>query len=99
MTRLFAVTRSRGPGWDASRPLEGQDGWRSHADFMNALQAERFVLLGGPLEGTAETLLIIRAEDPDQISTRLAGDPWTGTDLLRTAKIVPWMLRLGSLGP
>jgi hypothetical protein len=42
MKRLFAVTRSRGPGWDNSRPMEGQEDWHSHAAFMNALQTEGF---------------------------------------------------------
>jgi hypothetical protein len=40
MKRLFAVTRLRGPCWDHSRPVEGQEDWDSHAAFMDALQAE-----------------------------------------------------------
>jgi hypothetical protein len=55
MQQLFAVTRSRGAGWDASRPMEEQKGWRQHADFMNALHEERFVLLGGPAWGERPT--------------------------------------------
>ena len=54
MPQLFAVTRSFGPGWNPSLPLEQQQDWRVHADFMNALKAEGFVLLGGPLLGTSE---------------------------------------------
>jgi hypothetical protein len=52
MKRHFAVIRERGPAWDASCRLDGQPDWPSHAAFMNALQSEGFVLLGGPLEGT-----------------------------------------------
>jgi len=97
MKRLFAVTRLRGPGWDHSRPLEGQEDWPSHAAFMDALQAEGFVLLGGPLEGTPNVLLIVRAEDAEEINSRLAEDCWTRKDLLRTIEVAPWTLRLGSL--
>jgi len=43
--RLLAVIRTRGPAWQHARTLEDQEGWRAHADFMNALQAERFVEL------------------------------------------------------
>lgn len=98
MERLFAVTRSRGVGWNNSRPMEDQEDWQSHAAFMNALEAEGFVLLGGPLEGTPNVLLIVRASDAEQIRSRLSRDPWTLNDLLRISQVVPWTLRLGSLG-
>ncbi|MGO9273284.1 MAG: YciI family protein [Terriglobia bacterium] len=97
MKRLFAVTRSRGPGWDNSCPIEQQEDWPSHAAFMNALEAEGFVLLGGPLEGTPNVLLIVRAEDAEEINSRLAEDCWTRKNLLWTAGVAPWTLRLGSL--
>jgi hypothetical protein len=98
MSKIFAVIRSRGPHWDHTRPLEQQEDRRAHADFMNALHAEGFVLLGGPLEGTLDVLLIVRAEHPDEITSRFSGDCWTRSDLLRISWIVPWDLRLGSLG-
>jgi YCII-related domain len=98
MERIFAVIRSRGTGWNHSRPMEGQEDWPSHAAFMNALQKEGFVLLGGPLEGTPDVLLIIRATDVEQIRSRLSDDSWTRKDLLRITQVVPWTLRLGSLG-
>ncbi len=98
MERLFAVIRTRGAGWNNSRPMEEQEEWQSHAAFMNALQTEGFVLLGGPLEGTPDVLLIIRANDAQQIRSRLSGDSWTRKDLLRITQVVPWTLRLGSLG-
>jgi len=97
MKPLFAVIRSRGPAWDHSRPMEGQPEWRAHAAFMNGLGAEGFVVLGGPLEGTSEVLLIVRAGDDAEVRSRLAADPWSGSDLLRVARAVPWTLRLGSL--
>ncbi len=98
MERLFAVIRSRGVGWNNSRPMEEQEDWQSHAAFMDALQSEGFVLLGGPLEGTPDVLLIIRANDAQQIRSRLSGDSWTRKGLLRITRVVPWTLRLGSLG-
>ena len=94
---LFAVTRSHGPAWDESRPLEEQQAWTEHAAFMDALYAEGFVLLAGPLEGASAALLIVRAAGADQIRSRLAADPWTERDLLRTTAIAAWALRLGSV--
>ena len=56
-----------------------------------------FVLLGGPLEGTPNVLLIVHAEEAEDIRSRLAADCWARNDLLRTAEVAPWTLRLGSL--
>ncbi len=98
MKRLFAVTRTRGTTWDHSRPLEGQREWQAHAAFMDGLHSEGFALLVGPLEGASKALLIIRAENADEINARLADDPWSNNGLLWTSEIWPWTLRLGSLG-
>jgi len=98
MTRLFAVTNTRSAAWNNSRPMEEQEDWAAHAAFMDALQAEGFVVIGGPLEGTPDALLIIRANDAEEISSRLSQDPWRRKGLLATTRIIPWTLRLGSLG-
>ena len=98
MERAFVVLRSRGPAWDDSKPLEGQAGWTAHAAFMDALFAEGFAALVGPLEGTREALLILRAASAEEIVERLAEDPWTTDGHLVTKQISPWQIRLGSLG-
>src|SRR5512146_2969609 len=97
MKRLFAVLLNRGPAYQVGHALEAQRDWEPHRSFMNALERERFVVLGGPLEGTNDVLLIFHATDPDEIRTRLAGDPWHQQELLRIAQIAPWDVRLGSL--
>ena len=99
MERLFAVLRSRGPAWDDSKALEGQVDWAAHAAFMDNLFDERVVALAGPLEGTRDALLIIRASNEAEVVQRLASDPWTANGLLTTKQISPWQLRLGSLEP
>ena len=97
MRQLFAVIRSRGPAWQNGRPLEQQEKWTEHAAFMDALVDDGFVLLGGPLEGTSDVLLIIRAESPEEIEARLAADVWAKRKLLLPKQIIPWTLRLGTL--
>jgi hypothetical protein len=93
---IFAVLLTRGAAWVAGRSMEGQDAWRPHADYMNALVDEGFVLLGGPLD-EPDVLLIVRAGSPQEIRDRLAADPWHHMDLLRITRIAPWTLRLGAL--
>jgi len=95
--RIFIVLRSRGPAWDPARTLVEQKEWQAHATFMDALFDEGFVLLAGPPEGSPDALIVMRAASAEQIASRLAADPWTASDLLRTTRIDPWTLRLGSL--
>lgn len=99
MERVFAVLRSRGPAWDDSKPLEGQADWTGHAAFMDDLFNEGFAALAGPLEGTRDALLVLRASDAAEVVERLALDPWTANGLLTTKQVSPWQLRLGSLKP
>ena len=96
--RVFAVWRSTGPAWDDSKPLEGQDGWDAHAAFMDALHQEGFVAFAGPLEGTRDALLVLRAANAAEIAERLAADPWTASGHLVTSQVRSWQLRLGSVG-
>jgi uncharacterized protein YciI len=104
MARIFAVMTAHGPQWDAARPLQRQAEWEAHADFMNALEAEGFVLLGGTLDdgkasanaaAAANALLVIRARDEEEVRWRLAADPWAKSGLLGVASVRPWTLRLG----
>jgi len=96
---FFAVLNTRGPNWDDSKPMEEQVDWRAHADFMNGLANEWFVLLGGPFKGTRDVLLVVRAEDRQEVEARLSPDCWVVKGLLRNLRIEPWELRLGSLDP
>ncbi len=75
MRRYFMVLSSRGPAWDDSRPMREQEGWDAHASFMDALTDERFVVLGGPLEGTRDAMLIVQAEDASALGSRTTGEP------------------------
>jgi uncharacterized protein YciI len=98
MPRLFVVINTRGPTWDDSVPMEKQPEWIAHAAFMDDLEAEGFVRLGGPLEGTPDVVLVLEAEDRAEIERRLAPDPWVQNGFLVMKECRPWQIRLGSLG-
>ena len=95
----FAVTQVHGGGWDTSLALRDQKQWAEHAAFMNELEDDGFVVLGGPLGDGDEVLLIFDAEDQQEIEARLNEDPWKLLDLLRIAKIEPWQVLLDSRRP
>jgi uncharacterized protein YciI len=97
MEQAFVAVRSRGPAWDDSKPLQVQSDWAGHAAFMDALFAERFVAFAGPLEGTRDALLVLRASSAAEVVERLASDPWTRNGLLITKQVCAWILRLGTL--
>lgn len=77
--------------------MRQQDRWDAHAVFMDALADDGFVVVGGPLGGGSQILLIINAESEAAIETRLAADPWVPMRLLRIARIEPWEILLGRL--
>ncbi len=92
--RYFAVRRVHGTAWNPVLPMRAQLLWNEHAAFMNALAAERFIVLGGPLGSRAEVLLVIDAASEDSIRARLAEDPWSAAHILEIASIEPWTILL-----
>src|SRR3989442_14303458 len=98
MPTYFAARRVRGPAWNAAAPMREQGLWVEHAAFMNALAAERFVVLGGPLGTGEEVLLVIDAASEETIRARLAADPWTHARLLLIKSVQPWTVLLDGRG-
>jgi uncharacterized protein YciI len=95
----FALTLVHGPGWDSSLPIRQQDAWAEHAEFMDGLVDDGFLIIGGPLSDGERTLHAIEAADERQIRARLAADPWAASGKLRVGSIEPWALWLDSRAP
>lgn len=91
----FAVTMEHGPRWDTSRGIREQAGWSEHAEFMDSLVDDGFVILGGPLDGGRVALLAVDATDEAKLRARLAADPWAPT-LLYVGSVQRWELWLDS---
>jgi uncharacterized protein YciI len=91
---FFAVIRERAAAWDWSRPIEGQDGWDEHAQYMDELVDQGLIILGGPLREGDRVLFAIEADSVDTVRARFDADPWTPTAHLSTASIEPWHVRL-----
>ena len=78
--------------------MREQRGWTDHAKFMDDLEAEHFVVLGGPLKYSRHrAMLIVNAPSEQALRKRLAEDPWMRTGVLRTIEIYPWEILLGKL--
>jgi uncharacterized protein YciI len=75
--------------------MRRQKQWKEHADFMDKLADEGFVLLGGPLgDGENAFLLIFNADSERTVVSRLDADPWTQMKMLKIVKIEPWEILL-----
>ena len=96
MKTLYAVTRTRGPAWDQSKPLRSQDQWPEHARFMDRLDADGFVVLGGPVGDSGDVLLAVDAPGEDEINATLGRDPWSRPGILIMRAIQRWTILLSS---
>jgi uncharacterized protein YciI len=77
--------------------MREQDGWDEHARFMDALVAEGFILLGGPLEGDRHVLHVVEASSHEAVRARLAEDNWTQDGKLETVSVEEWTVLLDGL--
>ena len=95
---LFVVINEAGPAWDDHRAMREQKGWNEHAEFMDGLEAERFVVLGGPLKYSRHrAMLVVEAPSEQVLRQRLGEDPWMRTGMLRNVDVYPWEILLGKL--
>jgi len=91
---MFHVVLLRsGPEWDPSKTLEEQSGWEEHAEFMDGLVDDGFIVLGGPLQDEFRVVHAVEAASEDEIRATLARDPWSETHL-RIDAVEPWTIRL-----
>jgi hypothetical protein len=91
---LFAVRERRGGPWDWTRGLREQAGFGDHARFMDELVESGFVVLGGPLEGEREVLLVVDAPGEQAVRERLAEDPWIPNGMLTVTSVERWTILL-----
>ncbi len=80
--------------------MRQQREWQAHAQLMDALVDEGFILAGGPLGGEDDAprvLHIVAAADLAAVEAKLNEDPWTAMGLLETVSIDPWTVLLGEV--
>jgi uncharacterized protein YciI len=93
MRQLYLVYERHDGPWDWSKGLREQELWDEHAQFMDALVEDGFVVLGGPLD-EREVLLVVQSESEASVLARLERDPWLANGLLAVTSIRPWTVLL-----
>jgi uncharacterized protein YciI len=96
MKNTFIAISSAGPNRDQSKGTREQPFWDEHAAFIDQLVADGFVLMGGPLvdEGVMPNgaLLIVNAEDENEVREKLKNDPWFQGGILKLESVKRWQI-------
>jgi uncharacterized protein YciI len=94
MKNTFLAISSAGPNRDSSKGTREQPFWDEHAAFIDRLVDEGFILMGGPLVDEAGmpygALLIVRAEDQNEVREKLKNDPWFMRGILKLESVKRW---------
>lgn len=91
------MRQRRGGPWNWARDLHGQAGFDDHARFVEDLVNSGFIVLGGPLQGEREVLIIVSALDEDTVRRRFADDPWIQNGMLTLTTVERWTILLDGL--
>ena len=92
MKNVFLAISSAGPNRDFSKGTREQPFWDEHATFIDQLVDEDFILMGGPLEDEGGALLILNAQDENEVREKLKNDPWTTHGILKLESIKRWQI-------
>jgi uncharacterized protein YciI len=87
MKNTFVAISSAGPNRDASKGTREQPFWDEHAEFIDKLVDEGFILMGGPLVDEGGALLIVNAEDENEVREKIKNDPWYEQGILKLESI------------
>ena len=90
MKSTFVAISSAGPNRDFSKGTREQPFWDEHAKFVDQLVDDGFILMGGPLVDEGGALLIINAEDENEVREKMKNDPWLEKGILKQEGIKRW---------
>lgn len=90
MKNTFVVLSSVGPNRDRSKGTRQQPFWDEHAAFIDQLVADNFILMGGPLADEGGAMLIVDAENENEVREKLKHDPWFERGILKLESVKRW---------
>jgi uncharacterized protein YciI len=90
--QTFMVISSAGPDRDLTRGTREQAYWDEHAEFIDGLVDDGFILLGGPLVDTGGAVLVVNAGNEAEVRETLANDPWYRHGILTLESIRRWQI-------
>ena len=92
MKNTFVVISSAGPNRDRSKGTREQPLWNEHAAFIDRLVTEGFILMGGPFIDEGGSMLIVNADDENEVREKLKTDPWMKHGVLKLDSVKRWQI-------
>ena len=92
MKNTFVAISSAGSHRDRSKPAREQPFWDEHAAFIDQLVAEGFILMGGPLVDEGGSMLIVNADNENEVREKLKNDPWMKHGVLKLESVKRWQI-------
>ena len=92
MKNTFLAFSSAGPNRDFSKDTREQPFWDEHAAFIDQLVEDGFILMGGPLIDEAGSLLILDANNENEVRDKLKNDPWMQHGILKLESVKRWQI-------
>ena len=94
MKNTFVILWAPGAAWAAGKTVREQAYWDEHAEFMDRLFEEGTVIMGGPFSDGTGSLVIVEAEDIDEVATLFAKDPFVIHQIFELRSLKQWQLFL-----
>jgi uncharacterized protein YciI len=92
MRNVYLVFFGTGSSWEPGIGSPEQAGFRAHADYLNEIDKQNRLVIGGPLEDYSNILLALEADSADQVRDALKADPWIVQGKLLIERIMQWTL-------
>jgi len=94
MKNTFVILWAPGAAWAAGKTVREQAYWDEHAEFMDRLFEEGTVIMGGPFSDGTGSLVIVEAENIDEVATLFANDPFVVQEIFALRSLKQWQLFL-----
>ncbi|HEY3138740.1 MAG TPA: YciI family protein [Blastocatellia bacterium] len=94
MTTYYAAFLRPGKLWNPDKSAREQLFWDEHASFMDELFETGVIILGGPFADRSGSLVIVAADNAEQVREMYRTDPWTLHDVLVVGDVKEWTIFL-----
>jgi len=94
MRNTFIILWAPGPAWVAGKTVREQPYWDQHAEFMDRLFENGTVVLGGPFADATGSLVVVEAENEQEVADLFALDPFVVQGIFALTSLKQWVLFL-----
>ena len=94
MKNTFIILWAPGPAWVPGKTVREQPHWEQHAAFMDQLFENGTVVLGGPFADATGSLVIVEAENEQEVADLFSHDPFVVHDIFVRSLLKQWLLFL-----